>query len=214
MSEDTVNDTDTGLSMESFENPESLVSETDNEPDLESSLASITEEVKEETQAQEETPEEEYDFTPPEDVKDSWDEAKYNDFKAYAKEKGIKADVFKDLISKYVDSVKGVSSKVNSDLLAFHQSNVAGWVKEIKADPEVGGANYKASNKTAVDAILAVGGKDLATELVNTGLANNPKIFKAFVKVGNILNEGKYIAGKPAVSEEEIPLHKLLYPKQ
>lgn len=76
------------------------------------------------------------------------------------------------------------------------------WVKEVKSDPEVGGANFQANLAGIAKVIDQFGGKESASirKAFNfTGAGNNPEIVRFLHRVSKALNvEGSTIpAGKP-----------------
>jgi hypothetical protein len=72
------------------------------------------------------------------------------------------------------------------------------WVSEIKADPHIGGDKLGASLASAATAIdrLAIPGLREALDL--TGAGNNPAIVKAFVRLGQMMTEDRFVPGNGA----------------
>ena len=72
------------------------------------------------------------------------------------------------------------------------------WVSEIKADPNIGGEKLQATIASATRAIdrLAIPGLREALDL--TGAGNNPAIVKAFVRLGQMVSEDRFLPGKDA----------------
>lgn len=72
------------------------------------------------------------------------------------------------------------------------------WVSEIKADPDIGGNRLTASLASASRAIdrLAVPGLREALNL--TGAGNHPAVVKAFVRLGQMISEDRFLPGKDA----------------
>jgi hypothetical protein len=72
------------------------------------------------------------------------------------------------------------------------------WVSEIKADPDIGGNRLAASLASASRAIdrLAVPGLREALNL--TGAGNHPAVVKAFVRLGQMISEDRFLPGKDA----------------
>jgi hypothetical protein len=183
---------------------------------LDKSDAQTTEKATDEVKTETPTSLEDYEWTPPEDFKDKWEakgeegQKEYDEFKSYAKEKGIQPEVFKELMDKYINNTKSIPSKLEKDLEKEWNQTVDKWHNTILADKEVGGANYKASKKNAIVAIKEFGGNELAEELLNTGFGNNPLLFKAFAKAGRLLQEeGGFSSGSPIASKK--PIHEQIY---
>lgn len=72
------------------------------------------------------------------------------------------------------------------------------WVSEIKADPEIGGARFTASMAAAGRAIDRLGVPGLKEALNLTGAGNNPAIVKAFVRLGQMVSEDRFMPGRSA----------------
>lgn len=80
------------------------------------------------------------------------------------------------------------------------------WVKEVKADPEIGGAKFDASLAALARAKdrLAVPGLDEALNV--TGAGDNPAVIKAFVRMGQLLSEDRFAPGQtPAPANQRAP---------
>jgi len=72
------------------------------------------------------------------------------------------------------------------------------WVSEIKADPEIGGDRLTASMASAARAIDRLGVPGLKEALNLTGAGNNPAIVKAFVRLGQMVSEDRFVPGRNA----------------
>lgn len=68
------------------------------------------------------------------------------------------------------------------------------WVAEIKADKEVGGANFPASVALAQKAIAQFGSPEL-NKVMESGYGDNPAMFKFCVAIGKRLGEDKVVNG-------------------
>lgn len=66
---------------------------------------------------------------------------------------------------------------------------VGQWETAIKADREVGGANYEASFAAANKAVETWGSPDLRAELDKSGLGSHPEFFKFAARAGKALTE-------------------------
>lgn len=71
------------------------------------------------------------------------------------------------------------------------------WVKEVKADSEIGGPKYDASIASAARAIEFAKVPGLKEALDMTGAGNNPAIVKAFVRFGQAISEDRFKPGQP-----------------
>jgi hypothetical protein len=75
------------------------------------------------------------------------------------------------------------------------------WVSEVKADPDIGGERLEASLASAARAIdrLAVPGLREALNL--TGAGNHPAVVKAFVRLGEMIQEDRFRPGRDTPTE-------------
>jgi hypothetical protein len=129
---------------------------------------------------------------------------------------GMKADdpnvkAFTDLMSddkvspqergqKLMDLYKtGVEQVRQANVEAWNTMNT-NWIKEVKADPDIGGAKFeptKASIAKAIDQL----GPELSVAfrqgLDVTGAGNHPAIWKGLAKMASILTEGGHVSGNP-----------------
>lgn len=158
---------------------------------------------------------EDYSWEPPEDMKTEWANSpetakEFEAFQAYAKEKGLKGEVFKELMGKYATQTKALSENIIKGLVEENQRQTLEWQKAILADKDLGGQNYKESKSAAILAISQLGGKEAAAALRDTGLGANPAVFKMLVNAGRMLKEGGHVAGQKV--QPQVPLAKLLFP--
>lgn len=211
-------DINSALSDIDFQQVEEKASEPKDQQQEDADFLKDTEEkngVPAEEEKTEEVKEEDYTWSPPEDLKGQWEsigetgQQEFNDFQRYAKEKGIKGDVFKELMDKYVKNVPS-PQKTTEALAKEWGETLTGWHKEILADKEVGGQNYRQSKESAILAVKELGGKDLANELTQTGFGNNPKLFKFLAKVGDMMREGNFVRG--GSPKQETKLYDNMYP--
>lgn len=92
------------------------------------------------------------------------------------------------------------------------------WVEAAKADPEIGAGKpevLKANLELAKRAIQQFGGRELAKELLDTGLGNNPVWVRAFVRIGKAMADDSIAgtAGGPAAGPSgEEAFHRAIYP--
>ena len=72
------------------------------------------------------------------------------------------------------------------------------WVSEIKADPDIGGERLQASLASASRAIDRLGVPGLREALNLTGAGNHPAVVKAFVRLGQMVAEDRFLPGNDA----------------
>lgn len=66
---------------------------------------------------------------------------------------------------------------------------VSGWVDSAKKDPEMGGANWDATVKSATKVIGQFGTPELKKYLNMTGAGNHPEVIRLMAKVGAVISE-------------------------
>jgi hypothetical protein len=69
------------------------------------------------------------------------------------------------------------------------QSHRDAWATAVKADKDIGGANFDSNVQTAQRAIARFGTPELQSLLNTTGLGNHPALVKLFVAVGKQIRE-------------------------
>lgn len=85
------------------------------------------------------------------------------------------------------------------------------WVKDFKADPEIGGAREQATIALTQAAMTRFGTPKLQEALVLTGAGNHPEFIRFFARVAAATGEGTHVqAGQGAASAR--PAEHVLYP--
>jgi len=178
------------------------VSETD---DFENGTILGGKEESEHDKTQEKTEEPavgEYVYTPPEGF--TIDETELNEFTEYAKSKGISPEVYKELIDKHASIITTISEKTEEARKAEAKAQSSEWLKELKADPELGGADFGKNMSYARKAMDTFGGEPFKQTLIDAGLGNNPTVIKALYNIGKAVSEGEFVGGVGA--KEQIPV--------
>jgi hypothetical protein len=83
----------------------------------------------------------------------------------------------------------------------------------IKNDPEIGGANFGASETAFAQLRQEFGSPELDQDLVVTGMGNKLSFAKFLVNIHKVVSEGKPLVGEPTSGEEKTAAQKL-YPAQ
>lgn len=78
------------------------------------------------------------------------------------------------------------------ELLGGHREK---WAEALKADKEIGGANFEANTKVAQRAIARFGSSALKQALNATGLGNHPEFVRFCLKVGQRISEDTPLPG-------------------
>ncbi len=160
-------------------------------------------------------PEEYADFTAPEGLK--LDESTLGDYKALAKEMDLTQEQAQKLLEFGGDKLK---AQLEAPYQLWRDTQVK-WQSEIKADPEIGGANYDASIKAAGEVFKPGPGNPLVKNEADaqalrralnvTGAGNNPAVVKFFVRLGKVISEPASLVGKAPKSTQADFLNQL-YP--
>jgi hypothetical protein len=83
------------------------------------------------------------------------------------------------------------------------------WASQIKADKDIGGANFDANVQTAQRALARFGTPELKELLNTTGLGNHPELVRMFVAVGKQIREDNPQYGSTATGRK--PTHEVFY---
>lgn len=137
------------------------------------------------------------DFSLPKDVK--LDAAKLSDItKQFATDK-----LSQDQAQKYIDlHVAAVQESVKANIKAFNDMQTE-WVSKIKADPQIGGANFDSKTVPAIAKAIDTFCTDDASrkefrEAVSlTGIGNHPAYVKFMARIGAAVSEGQPLSGNP-----------------
>lgn len=92
------------------------------------------------------------------------------------------------------------------------------WQKEIKADPEFGGAHLEKETIPAIARAIKAFSPDAAAEAKLreafhfTGAGNNPEMIRFMARIGKAMSEGSFVAGKPTSGDGGKSAAQTLYP--
>lgn len=93
---------------------------------------------------------------------------------------------------------------------AAADAQLAAWVEEAKADPEMG-KDWTATTTLANQALLKIADDDVVEQLNRTGLGNHPSFIRMFHKLGKMMGEDSFSGGQQ--SEDAVPAHSSWYGK-
>lgn len=88
-----------------------------------------------------------------------------------------------------IDRFTADVTRVHDALGAKHAETVEQWGKELKDDPEFGGAGFEANLDTAGKLVAEIGGQPLIDLLDQYGLGNHPALNKAMLKAAITIND-------------------------
>lgn len=87
------------------------------------------------------------------------------------------------------------------------------WQANVKADPELGGANYTNVEATIAKFLDSIGGKEAAKmreAFIFTGAGNHPEIVRLMYRAGKIVTEGQHVNGVPPGESKEADMQRKL----
>lgn len=137
------------------------------------------------------------------------DAAVMGEFKPLLKELGLKPEQAQKLVD--FDQKQQAAARSNAEKVR------AGWVDELKADKDFGGAKFDASVQEARKAMVFAEAKvpGFKKFLAESGLENQPFLVKAFRAIGAGLAEdaiGAAGAGAADAATDEKALQRAMYP--
>lgn len=135
-----------------------------------------------------------------------------SEFAATAKELGLDSAKAQKVADIYVKAQKASDENF---AVAIAKQNTD-WVEAMKADKEIGGAEYAASVVNAQKALRKFGTPELSKLINGYGLSNNPEMVRIFSRIGKAMAEdsisGTSDAGDTKQNTEEAALRRA-YPK-
>lgn len=185
---------------------ENVSNETEATNEAPAILLSPTTEEKQEGKQEAGAPEAYTDFTMPEGV--SVDAPLMDGFKSLAKELNLSQEAAQKLVNLQAEATK---RSVDENAKAWEQAQEK-WKAEVKADKEIGGADFDKNIGVAKKGLKLFGNEAFIDMLESTGVGNHPEMVKFLHRVGKAIKEdgapvtGKQVAG--AVKDTA----KLLFP--
>lgn len=131
------------------------------------------------------------------------DEPQLNEFKGILADANLSPqDRGQKLLEMHAASLKA-AAQAPYDLWTQTQAK---WQAEVKADKEIGGEQFTATNETIAKVLKAIGGAEepkLRQAFDFTGAGNHPELVRFVVRVGKLLTEGKNVAGDPPGAKKD-----------
>ncbi len=123
--------------------------------------------------------------TKPADLKfaDGFDPAAAESLKAAVADLGLEGEKGQ----KFVDLQIARQAKAAAEQAEAAKKVQTEWVEALKADKEVGGADFEANQQTAARAVEKFGGAEFKALLDRTGLGNHPDFARFCVRVGKAM---------------------------
>ncbi len=132
-------------------------------------------------------------------------------FTAIAKEFGLSQAKAQKLIDLAVADRAALGEKFVAMQGEQVQAIQADWVKEAKADPEIGGEKLAEALADAKAGLAAVGTPALNTLISAFGLAKHPEVIRAFAKIGKAVREDKFLPNNTGSEGVEKNVAKRFY---
>ena len=133
---------------------------------------------------------------------------------------GVADDKAQDFINQAAPVITGMIERATTAAAEAQAEQQAAlrteWANTVKADPELGGANYDKTVSMAAVALDKFFDEDTRKMLNITGLGNYPGVVKGWAKIGAHFAEGEIVTGEPAPLTKAHPLYddKFLPPEQ
>lgn len=145
----------------------------------------------------------EYDFEGVTSEAGEITDADISAIKALSEELKLTNDQARALLSK--------SGKSITDILRVKQdANIKNWINEIKADPNLGGSNFKTTQANLARAMKRYGGSGAFEVLRDSGLGAHPAIVKMLNAIGKELGEEtKFVNSKSQAPKPKNPLRSI-----
>lgn len=127
------------------------------------------------------------DFTLPEGL--DMDAGTLDAFKGLAKELNIS----QESAQKLVDLQSTLATKQMEQMQEAVAKQSQDWANQVYNDPELGGANFEKNAESAAKVIQAFGPQGLRQLLSDSGLGNNPLMFKFCHSISKAISEDKFV---------------------
>lgn len=133
---------------------------------------------------------------------------------------GVADDKAQDFINQAAPVIAGMVERAGKAAAEAQLQQQAAlrteWANTVKADPELGGANYEKTVAMSAIALDKFFDQETRDMLNVTGLGNNPGVVKGFAKMGAHFADGEIVTGDPTPLTKAHPLYddKFLPPEQ
>ena len=144
-------------------------------------------------------------FTMPENYGEV-DKESLSEFAALAKEDGLS----QERAQKYMDLATKAVLKEREGQAQYWKTSRDQWEKDVKADPEMGGNNFKETNVRAQRAVAKLNDPQLKAFLAD-GFGNHPSIVRALIKYDKATSDMKVVEGD-GPAPNGVSTAKTLYP--
>lgn len=121
----------------------------------------------------------------------------------YAKDKGLTNEKAQDILNQNNEFAAAYEKKQQTD----YEARMNAWAEEVKADKEIGGADFEKNSELAKRVIEKFASDDLKSALDTSKLGNYPGLVRMMVKIGKAMGDDAFIvpgaapAAKPTMAE-------------
>ena len=147
---------------------------------------------------------EKYEFKAPEGV--VLDQQALAEFEPIARELNLTQEQAQKLVELHT---KQLQSQAQSQTQVAAKQ-IEAWVGEIKADKEIGGANFDTSVRHAQAAAKKFGSPEFLAALDATGMGSHPELVRVFARIGKAMAEDTFVA--PGKESTTIDPAKKMFP--
>jgi hypothetical protein len=127
---------------------------------------------------------------------------------SFAKEKGLALEVAQAILERESSAV-AQHAKAQTDAW---NTQAEQWVKQVEADKEIGGDNFKENISLANRVFQKFGSKELGVELDRTSLGNHPELLRLAVRIGKAMGEDKFVSAPKGKGTQVKSAAEQLYP--
>jgi hypothetical protein len=117
---------------------------------------------------------------------------------AFAKEHKLSPDAAQKVLERDIAHKQAFIEQVQAD---FKQKSTEGWIKELKADPVLGGKNWEATLMQARRAADLLSPETRA-KISEEGMQSYPTLVRAMYEIGAKLKEDTFVRGDAATKKE------------
>lgn len=114
---------------------------------------------------------------------------------------GVPDDKVQDFINQAAPIISGMVEKALAGqaqaTLDSQATLKTQWAEEVKADPEIGGANYDRTVALSAKVLDRFFDAETREFLTASGLGNNPALVRGFAKMGAAISDDDIITGEP-----------------
>jgi len=147
---------------------------------------------------------EKYEFKAPDGV--VLDQQALAEFEPIARELNLTQEQAQKLVELHT---KQLQSQAQSQTQVAAKQ-IEAWVGEIKADKEIGGANFDTSVRHAQAAAKKFGSPEFLAALDATGMGSHPELVRVFARIGKAMAEDTFVA--PGKESTTIDPAKKMFP--